>query len=81
LELSVKKLEKHEEIKSKQLEELRGQNNILVGKMEGEYCKLKIDLEVRTRETERLLLNNKTLADVIKFIFNKVSNASLYVKL
>ena len=64
LELAVRKLEKREEAKGKLMEELRAQNHVLVGKMEGEYCKLKVDLEVKSRETERLLLNNKTLAEV-----------------
>lgn len=63
-ELSLRKLEKQKEVQEKRVEDLQHQNNILIGKMEGEYCKLKIDLEVRTRETERLLFTNKTLADV-----------------
>ena len=65
LEQNLNKKEKQNEIQETQVKDLRDQNNLLIGKMEGEYCKLKIDLEIRTRETERLLLNNKTLAEVM----------------
>jgi hypothetical protein len=64
LELTVRKNEKKEEIQQKQMNELRTKNNVLIGKMEGEYCQLKINFEVKQRETERLLLTNKSLADV-----------------
>ena len=64
LELTVRKQGKKEDVQQKQLEELRSQNNVLVGKMEREYCQLKIDMEVKQRESERLLLANKSLSDV-----------------
>lgn len=64
LELQNSKQEKQLKIKEQQIEDARAQNHVLVGKIEGEYCRLKVDLEVKTRETERLILNNKALADV-----------------
>jgi hypothetical protein len=68
LELMVRKKDKKEEMQEKQLEELRVQNNVLIGKMEGEYCQLKINLEVKQREGERLLLANESLSNVNPFL-------------